>query len=102
MIVRISSIAIPKTEVARYFDHVQSDLVPAYRGAPGFDSLYFLHRSLIAYEEVLTVSFWQSEADLVHFVQDSAVEHGLREVAAIEFAPRSYRLLMSCKGQEPE
>jgi heme-degrading monooxygenase HmoA len=101
VIVQISSIAIPKTKIVEYLEHVRRNLLPAYNKAPGLDAVHFLHRSLVAYDELVTISVWQSEEALRHFTAGSDPDVGSRELAGIEFEPRTYKLVLSRNIQPP-
>lgn len=99
MIVRISSIAIPKTKIIEYWYHVERERLPVYEVAPGLDSVHFLQRALVAYYELITISVWDSEEALTVFLEKSTSDSGLQEYAGIEFEPRTYELLLSRKGK---
>jgi heme-degrading monooxygenase HmoA len=102
VIVRISSIAIPRAELSGYFEHVRREVVPRYEGAAGLDSIHVLQRELVAYVEVTTLSLWDSEEALKVFLETRPVEYTPRGFAGIEFEPRTYTVLMSQHKQEPK
>jgi hypothetical protein len=98
VILRISSIAIPKAGIDNYLDHVERDLIPRYQTASGLESISILQRVVVAYVEVITISAWQSQDALTHFFATwpADMKH---ECAGIEFEPHTYTLLMSRQGQ---
>jgi heme-degrading monooxygenase HmoA len=96
-----SSIAIPKIKFRDYFEHMQRDLLPSYKGAPGLDSVHILQRELVAYVEITTVSLWDSEEALGVFLETETFEDTPREFAGIEFEPHTYVVLMSRQNQQP-
>lgn len=99
MIVRISSIAIPKTKIAEYLEYAERSLLPAFEAASGLDSVHLLQRSLVAYDELIAISVWNSEEALVRFVESCPSHCAERELAAIEFEPHTYNLVASRRGR---
>ena len=97
MILRISSIAIPRPGVDDYLDHVERDVIPRYEAAQGLEWVSILQRVVVAYVEVITISAWQSEDAVTHFFQHWPAE-AKHEYAGIEFEPHNYTLLMSRQG----
>ena len=69
VIVQISSIAIAKSEIGEHLRRLQRDVIPAYEAALGIVSIQLLRRSLVAYDELLTISVWESEDVLVRFLE---------------------------------
>jgi heme-degrading monooxygenase HmoA len=102
VIVRISTIAILKTKIEEYLDYAQRTLLPAYEAAAGLNSVHLLQRSLVAYEELITISVWDSEEGLIHFVERCAPQSVGPDLAGIEFEPHSYTLLLSRNGQQSD
>jgi heme-degrading monooxygenase HmoA len=89
VIVRISSIAIPKIKLPDYFEHMQRELIPRYEGAPGLDSLHVLHRELVAYVEITLISLWDSEETWSVSLETRPFEHTSRKFGGIEFEPHT-------------
>jgi heme-degrading monooxygenase HmoA len=100
VIVRISSIAIPKAELSNYCEHVRREL-PQYEGAAGLDSIHVLQREFVAYVEITTLSLWDSEEALRAFLEAPPVEDTPRNFMGIEFEARTYTVLVVRHKQEP-
>ena len=94
VIVQISSIAVAKAKTAEYLDRLHRDAIPAYETAQGIVSIQLLCRSLVAYDELLTISVWESEEALMRFRETRLVTDEPSDLRGIESVPRTYELVM--------
>jgi hypothetical protein len=82
-------------------EQVQRNLLPAYERAHGLDSVHLLYRSLVAYDELVTVSLWLSEEALAQFTASCDLQECSPELSGIKFEPRTYTLVLSRNVQSP-
>lgn len=68
MIVHVSSGFIPNIHVDRFVEHITNEVAPRLRTAPAVVSFYLWRRRLVSYEEITTVSIWQSREGLDLFL----------------------------------
>lgn len=72
-------------------------LLPNYETAEGFFSVCVSKREVVAYVEVLTISIWQSEDALRHFIQDNG-RVATKDRGFISLEPHTCELLYSLPG----
>jgi heme-degrading monooxygenase HmoA len=54
-----------------YLKRLLEAVIPEYQAAPGLSALRVLRRSLVGYEEIATVTTWQSEEHMQKFCEPS-------------------------------
>lgn len=54
-----------------YLKRLLDAVIPAYQAAPGLLAIEVLRRSLVGYDEILTVTTWQSEEHMQSFCEPS-------------------------------
>jgi len=94
VIVQISSIAVAKAKTGEYLERLQRDAIPAYEAALGIVSIQLLRRSLVAYDELLTLSVWESEEALTRFLERPPLTDAPSDLRGIESEPRIYQLVV--------
>ena len=100
VILQISSTAIPESRLTEYLKDVQNNELRSYELAPGLDSVCLLQRTFVAYVEVVIMSIWRSERDLMRFSESwPSRDRIVSEYGGIQIEPRVYSLLMFCKGK---
>jgi heme-degrading monooxygenase HmoA len=101
VIVRITTIAVPKTQLPEYYEYMENNLVPRYTNSPGLSSIQLLKREFVAYDEITTISSWDSEEAMNAFLETKPFDRTPFEFAGIEFEPRLYHVLMSKSRDVP-
>jgi hypothetical protein len=100
LIVQISSVAVPQTELTSYLDYVRSSEIPDYESAPGLHSVSLLRRECVGYVEVMTISVWNFEKALGRFMETQSIpEHVRTHDGVIQLEKRAYELVFSCEGK---
>lgn len=100
MILQISSVVVPKSNLNDYLEHVQKNELPSYAVAPGLVSVSLLQRSFVAYVEVMTVSNWRSDEALRRFAENRRFfANAKTEYGTIQLDPRTYELVVSREGE---
>lgn len=54
-----------------YLKRLLEAVIPAYEAAPGLLTVAVLRRSLVGYEEIATVTTWESEEHMQRFCESS-------------------------------
>lgn len=72
-IVRIASVFVPQSHGDFYLQHLLDTAVPAYQAAPGLLAILVLKRSLVAYDEITTITTWRSTEHMRNCCESSAV-----------------------------
>lgn len=67
--VRIASVFVMQSHARSYLKHLLEDVIPAYQTAPGLLTVVVLRRPLVGYEEIATVTTWQSEEHMQKFCE---------------------------------
>jgi heme-degrading monooxygenase HmoA len=99
MIVRISSNVVPEASLDLYLEYFRKNEIPNYGAAAGLASFYVLQRSVVAYVELLSISFWESEQVLTRFLDTQTPTRAATEsYGVIHLEARNYTLLISGKG----
>jgi heme-degrading monooxygenase HmoA len=100
VIVRVSSIAVPESNLDKYLEHVKENELPGYEVAPGLISVWLLRRPFVAYVEVMILSLWQSDEALTGFIESQTEPIGLRsDYGVIHMEPHAYELVVSREGR---
>jgi hypothetical protein len=60
-----------QSHVEAHLKRMLEGVIPAYQAAPGLSTLMVLRRSLVGYEEITTVTTWQSEEHMQRFFESS-------------------------------
>ena len=103
MIVQISSVVVPQSNLNDYLDHVRHNEILSYAAAPGLVSVSLLQRSFVAYVEVMTVSSWRSLEAMQKFAENLRFCANARvEYDSIQLDPRAYEVVVSCDGEHRE
>lgn len=61
-----------QSHVEAYSKKLLQTVIPAYQAAPGLLAIAVLRRSLVGYEEIATVTTWQSEEHMQKFCESSS------------------------------
>jgi hypothetical protein len=72
-IVRIASVFVMQPHAEAYLNRLLEAVIPAYQATPGLSALTVLRRSLVGYEEITTVTTWQSEQHMQSFYESTPV-----------------------------
>jgi hypothetical protein len=94
MIVWISSDYVMCAQLDAHLNDVRLNLIPAYLSASGLISVCLLRRQLLAYDEVVIISSWESRAALEIFCE-SAKPPSPSECATIRKEPVILEVLCS-------
>jgi heme-degrading monooxygenase HmoA len=70
-IVRIASVFVMQSHVEAHLKRLLEGVIPAYQAAPGLLTISVLRRSLVGYEEITTVTTWQSEEHMQKFCESN-------------------------------
>jgi heme-degrading monooxygenase HmoA len=99
VIVRISSNAVPETNIGAYLEYVERNELPLYESTPGLIKVWVLQRPFVAYTEVVVLSVWKSEEFMTGFVEKHPVlEEVKRDYGAIPLEARAYGFFASRDG----
>lgn len=71
--VRIASVFVMESHVEAYLTRLLETVIPAYQEAPGLSAITVLRRSLVGYEEISTITSWQSEEHMRWFFEAEPV-----------------------------
>jgi hypothetical protein len=70
-IVRIGSVFVIQSHIDAYLKWLREEIIPGYQAAQGFSAIVVLRRSLVGYEEITTVTMWQSAEEMQRFATQS-------------------------------
>jgi len=99
VIVRLSSTAVPISELNAYTEHVQGTEIARYENAPGLASVWVLQRPFVAYVELLTISLWESEQALASFVEtEPPTDRTKPPYGAVRLDARQYEFVLFREG----
>jgi heme-degrading monooxygenase HmoA len=105
MVFRISSVFVPLSDYESYVAYLLHDVATEYAQAEGFVSILILHRTLVAYSEVVIISSWQSERAMTEFFEAahrSATQRDNLCSAQIERdPPHVYGLVVRRRDEDP-
>jgi hypothetical protein len=98
--VRISVAIVAESNLNPYLEYVQRTEIPTYEAATGLASFCILHRPFVAYVELITISFWQSERALTQFLETQRpIPAATETFGAIRLEARNYTVLVSGTGK---
>jgi hypothetical protein len=92
--------SVPESKLNAYLKYVRRSETPKYEDAAGLISFCVLQRPFVAYVELLTISFWQSEQVLPRFLEgQSPADAEIGSCGAIQLETRNYTVLISGEGK---
>jgi len=102
VIARFWSVVVHRSDVDIFLEYVENTVIPIYEAADGLVRVEVLRRSMVSYEEVLTVSFWRSEQNLRRLaISEPATDNIKEKYGAIPLEPRTYEIAFPRDGQRP-
>jgi heme-degrading monooxygenase HmoA len=84
---------VPCSLLEMYLDHVHTNMMPAYKAAPGLVSVSVFQRSVVGYVEFLTLTMWRSEQALTIFLAETLATKGESDYGVIQMEPHVYQLV---------
>ena len=81
-----------QSHVKTHLKRLLEGVIPAYQAAPGLSALKVLRRSLVGYDEIATVTTWQSEEHMQRFFESSPLSNQSSVLIERE-PPQVYRLV---------
>lgn len=101
-IVRIGSVFVIQSHAEAYLKWLLEKIIPGYQAAPGFSAIVVLRRSLVAYEEITTITMWQSAEQMQSFA-NQCLKSGFDGVLLQREQPHVYELIFHAdRNREPE
>ena len=91
-IVQIASVFVMQSHAEAYLQRLLEAVIPAYQEAPGLSAIMVLRRSLVGYEEISTITTWQSEEHMRWFFEAEPVS-STKGVAVQGKPPNLYQLV---------
>ena len=77
MIASVWPVVIPTTEMSRFIEHWENDILPKYSGFPGLLHLWLWCRRCVGYADVQIVSIWDAFDNVnAELLKDISENHG--------------------------
>lgn len=91
-----------QSHAAIYLKWLLETIIPGYQAAQGFSAIVVLRRSLVGYEEITTITMWQSAEEMQSFAGQSLYSD-FGGVLLQREPPHIYELVFSADpNKEPE
>ena len=102
MIARVSSEYVELAHLVQFHMELRREILPAYESANGILSLLVLQRSLIAYDDIMIVSLWESEEAARNYANSERVRSGsVKELGIITHDPFAFEVLSTWSSEDP-
>jgi hypothetical protein len=101
MVVLIHTDLVVSTAAAVYLEEIHRTIIPAYLEAEGILSASIVRRDLLAYSEMVLISWWRSRISLDAFLSNTGNLNSVRNVT-ISKEPLIFEVLASWVERRPE
>jgi hypothetical protein len=101
-VAQVTSVFVPQSHVDTYLERLLEIAMPMYKATTSVSAIMVLRRSLVAYEEVITITTWQSIEKMKGFQTDFPIKELVPGAVLIQREPpHLYQVVVdACRSRD--